>query len=698
MVSRSKRRKQKKWHHDLSHETKESIAAIVAFLLGLMTILAWLGKAGWIGTMFYKGTDSLFGGGYLLLPLVFFLLGFAYLLSIERRFFASAIIGGVLFLLSGLGLTDIIFGAKSGGLIGMAVAFPFLRFFDIYAASIILGAVFIVGILITFNIPLNIKKLLWTGTSFSNAKPKPVFQKGPEEDEPDKGESLDNTQDKEEEEEKKEKEPEKSPEPEEEFVVQPKLSSKKKDENGYVFPPLSLLDNNTGTPSSGDIKANSNIIQRTLEHFGIPVEMGEINIGPSVTQYTLKPAQGIKLSRIVALQNDLALALAAHPLRLEAPIPKRSLVGIEIPNRSIALVGLRNLLDQLKNRKAGPLVFPLGMNVRGEGVFANLATMPHLLVAGSTGTGKSVGIHCLVSSLLYRNSPQVLRFLFIDPKRVELPIYNNIPHLLAPVITDAKKTVMALRWAVREMDKRYDLLSELGSRDIDSYNTVSEERIPYIIIVIDELADLMASYGREIEASIVRLAQMARAVGIHLVVSTQRPSVEVITGLIKANITSRIAFQVASQVDSRTILDGAGAEKLLGNGDMLYLSGDIGKPRRIQGSFITEKEVKKVAEFLKKQGGPLYEEDFNGENVHGAILAESDGADDDELYAEACQTVRQSGKASASLLQRRLRVGYARAARLLDVMEEKGVVGPGDGAKPREVFIKNDEENSFDAQ
>jgi S-DNA-T family DNA segregation ATPase FtsK/SpoIIIE len=422
-----------------------------------------------------------------------------------------------------------------------------------------------------------------------------------------------------------------------------------------------------------------------------------------VTQFTLRPAMGVKLSQITTLSNDLALALAAHPIRIEAPIPGKPLVGIEVPNKKSAIVGLRDLFeadDYKKSRYSLPLV--LGRDVAGFPVFSALEKMPHLLIAGATGTGKSVAINAILLSLLYRHSPNVLKLIMVDPKRVELSLYNGIPHLITPVIVDTKKVVNALRWSVREMEKRYEKLSESGSRDIFSYNakqaTAQKEIMPFIVIVIDELADLMAAHGRDVEAAIVRIAQMARAVGIHLIVSTQRPSVEVITGLIKANITTRMAFQVASQVDSRTILDMAGAEKLLGSGDMLYQAGDTSKPRRLQGAFVTEKEVKDVVRFIKQQAEQLEEEgETSGEpdklkleideNVSEGSSFGDDDSMGDSLFFDAKEVVAQAGKASASLLQRRLKVGYARAARLLDLLEERGIIGPGEGAKAREVYI-----------
>lgn len=465
----------------------------------------------------------------------------------------------------------------------------------------------------------------------------------------------------------------------------------------YARPGLELLDEEAGHPQGGDIKAYANIIKRTLANFGIEVEMGEVRVGPTVTQYTLKPAEGVKLAKITTLSNDLALALAAHPLRIEAPIPGRSLVGIEIPNKATMLVRLKPLVSDERFQYApSPLTFVLGRDVAGDPHFATLEKMPHLLIAGSTGTGKTIMLNSLILSLLYRNPPELMRFLLIDPKRVEFPIYNNIPHLLVPVVVDAQKTINALRWLVLEMERRFDVLAESRARDIAFYNKErgrEEEPMPYIIVIIDELADLMAARGREVEAAVVRLAQMARAVGIHLVLATQRPSVEVITGLIKANITSRIAFQVASQVDSRTILDMAGADKLLGRGDMLFMSAETSKPRRMQGAYVSEKEVKRVTEFLRKSGSaaPEYGQDIFEPHPEvgtgGSSEAEFMG-DSDPLYEDAKRLVIQAGKASASYLQRRLRVGYARAARLIDILEEKGVVGPGEGAKPREILMR----------
>lgn len=493
----------------------------------------------------------------------------------------------------------------------------------------------------------------------------------------------------------------------------------------WELPSPDLLEASTGEATGGDVEQNAEIIQRTLKHFGIDVELGEIQTGPTVTQYTFRPAVGVKLSRITTLSNDLALALAAHPIRIEAPIPGKSLVGIEVPNHTTAMVRLKDiLLHPVFARRDNSMTLVLGQDVSGNYAMADLRKMPHLLVAGATNSGKSVCINTLLLSLLYQNSPDDLKLILVDPKRVELSLYNKIPHLKTDVIVENKKVVNALRWAVSEMDRRYKLLQETGSRDVASYHEKFDrgetrvvkddrtnesheedlEKLPYIVIVIDEMADLMMAHGKEVEGLIVRLAQMARAVGIHLILATQRPSVEVLTGLIKANVTTRIAFQVATQIDSRTILDQGGAEKLLGRGDMLYVSAGSNQPKRLQGVFISESEVKRVVDFLVRQKLEEGNEESLDDDIAGTDKKSSDsrsaafdpesitsdnGAQEDDLYLEAKEVAIQAGKLSASLLQRRLRVGYARAARLLDLLENDGIIGPADGAKPREVYIGN---------
>ncbi len=459
--------------------------------------------------------------------------------------------------------------------------------------------------------------------------------------------------------------------------------------------PLELLSNQINKAVSGDIKNNILIIQRTLENFGILVEMGEVNIGPTVTQYTFKPSEGIKVSRITALSNDLSLALAAHPIRIEAPIPGRALIGIEVPNKTKAIVSLREVLEDkdFKLRQSN-LVAALGKDVSGKNIVYDIAKMPHLLVAGATNSGKSVCLNTIIISLLYQNSPEELRFIMVDPKRVELPVYNGIPHLLTPVITEVNKTINALRWCLNEMDRRYEILNQSSKKNIQTYNQASKEKMPYIIFIIDELADLMVTASRDIEGSVIRLTQMSRAVGIHLILATQRPSVDVITGLIKANTPARVAFSVASAVDSKTILDSSGAEKLLGRGDMLFSTAELSKPKRIQGAYVDDSEILAIVNYIKeKYGSAEYLEGIvERQKVNGIGGVGLDGVmgDEDELLEEAKEIILSSQKASTSFLQRRLRIGYSRAASILDMLEENGFVGPSNGAKAREILVSKE--------
>lgn len=725
------------WFSDVRPETKKGILAIFCFICAALFVLSSVGKGGNAGNFLFRILNSLLGRGYFFAPLAFIFVGFSLLLSGGKKIMHVVVLGVFIFLLSSLTLLDIVFGDKSGGLLGSFLGAPLITLFDFWASIVIVSGLLIVSFLLMFNVPLWVKRggeevdsatgdvpekditttedtnlhytsdgsresgaralleNLYTALQHAFEKKESVGEEhvsysavshGDEKSLPDsviageRGYTEARV---------------KFAANENELGVMRKIIKK----SSYKKPPVELLQNDRGKPTAGDIRANSNVIKRTFENFSIDVDMGEVSIGPTVTQYTLKPAEGVKLSRITALHNDLSLALAAHPIRIEAPIPGRSLVGIEVPNYSVATVGLRSLIEhKLFLDAAQPLFFGLGRDVTGNPVFADLAKMPHLLISGSTGSGKSVCAHTILTSFLYRNPPEALRFILVDPKRVELSAYNDIPHLLTPVITDAKKTIQALRWAAKEMDRRYDELSTFQARDIISYNTRvaktgEREILPYIVIIIDELADLMSVYPREVESAIIRLAQMARAVGIHLIVSTQRPSVDVITGLIKANITARIAFQVASQIDSRTVLDVAGAEKLLGNGDMLFLAGDTAKARRIQGAFISEQEVKRLVGFLREEmdapeyDGNIFEMRLEGGRNSGGDF--SDEEDSEPLYEDARAIVVEAGRASASYLQRRLRVGYARAARLLDLLEERGVIGPGEGAKPRDVLIRS---------
>ncbi len=466
----------------------------------------------------------------------------------------------------------------------------------------------------------------------------------------------------------------------------------------WVTPSMDILEKKQSPADAGDVKHNAQIIKDTLAEFSIDVEMEGANIGPKVTQYTLKPPAGVKLTRISALETNIALNLAAQALRIEAPIPGQRAVGIEVPNRKAADVRLRGTLESTPWKSAsGALPFAVGKDIAGEAVIGELDKMPHLLIAGQTGSGKSVMINTLLCSLLYRNSPSDMKLILVDPKQVEMAPYRDIPHLLTPVITEPEKCISALKWAVNEMERRYTLLADQNMRNIKSYNdTNKDSAMPYIVIVIDELADLMMMAARDVEALIVRIAQKARAVGIHLVLATQRPSVDVITGLIKANVPARIAFTVASQVDSRTILDQVGAEKLLGQGDMLMLTPAMSKPKRIQGAWVTDEEVVKIADHLKMQRPPEYDDEIIAQPVQlngkGGVVMDFDGGGDDDMYKDAVRCVVESGKASASLLQRRLRVGYARAARLIETMEEQGIIGPADGARPRDVLIASADE------
>lgn len=482
----------------------------------------------------------------------------------------------------------------------------------------------------------------------------------------------------------------------------------------WKAPSLDLLEKKQSPADAGDVQQNAQIIKDTLGEFGIDVDMEGANIGPKVTQFTLRPPSGVKLARITALETNIALNLAAQSLRMEAPIPGQKAVGIEVPNRKAADVRLHSILTSPQWSKSGePLEFAIGKDISGQPMLGELNKMPHLLIAGQTGSGKSVMINTLLTSLLYHNSPSEMKLILVDPKQVEMAPYEDIPHLLTPVITEPEKTISALKWAVNEMERRYKLLAEHKVRDIHSYNKLVQQgskkvsiqdedghtqqhhegAMPYVVIVIDELADLMMAAARDVEALIVRLAQKARAVGVHLVLATQRPSVDVITGLIKANVPARIAFTVASQIDSRTILDQVGAEKLLGQGDMLLLTPSMSKPKRIQGAWVTDEEVMKITDHLRAQSPPQYNDEVVSQpvtlNGKGGVVMDFAESGDDDMYRDAVRCVIDSGKASASLLQRRLRVGYARAARLIETMEEQGIIGPADGARPRDVLVSS---------
>lgn len=715
------------------------LLSILLFIVSALSLLSFFSLAGVVGHFIDSLLAITFGEVRYVFPFILIIVGILLIRDLDYKYRSTHLVGSILFFLSFNGLIhlqrpladmiDTALQGNGGGLSGVALAWPLLKYVNYWGATVILFGILIASIIFLFNtslarlVELHKKAFLmlgWLGGRIialveSLRREKVKFkikgdyevgkdveniedEKNTDENEIDESDEEDNDRAferrnlKKNTEEEEEEENEEEPKPEEETARENITISKPKKD--YHLPSLELLNNTKSKPTSGDIKANAEIIKDTLHNFGIEVEMGEVRVGPTVTQYSLKPFKGVKLTRITTLSDNLALALAAHPIRIEAPIPGQSLVGIEVPNQKVALVTLRELLEspEFKNREHN-MVMAIGKDVAGKVHVGDLTKMPHLLVAGATGSGKTVCINTLILSLLYQNTPETLRFIMVDPKRVELTLYNGIPHLLTPVITDAVKTVNALKWTIGEMDRRFDLLAQNGKRDIASYNKTAEEKMPHIVFVIDELADLMAMAASEVEAGIIRLAQMARAVGIHLIVATQRPSVEVITGLMKANIPARIAFSVASLIDSRTILDSPGAEKLLGRGDMLYLTAEMSRPKRLQGAFVSEEEMKDLVNFLRGDEPPEYDESVvakNGAALGGTVNMFGGPSDDqDPIFDEAKRVVIESGKASASLLQRRLKLGYARAARVLDELEEAGIVGPADGAKPREVFTEH---------
>jgi len=696
----------------VSPETRRGIGVVFLYAIAVLSALAIFGVAGSFGHLLDRGLTGLLGWDRVIFPIIVAVFATKILVPerIQLRTVGSLglvllalVVNGTIELCALQFVPETLPWSQGGGYLGLFFAAPLFSVMGFYAGLVVLVALMFVSLLLTFNTSLHhiagsssvfATPLRWFFGLFGSAPKSAPQIHGLEGKEDDGGETEDAPEF---ESRAVEVHLPKPPPPPIDDGREPGPSAEPetlvKNPRRRIEVPLDLLTLKAGKPAAGDIQANIERIRRTLERFGIPVEMGDVSVGPTVTQYTLRPAEGIKLSRITGLGNDLAMSLAAHPIRIEAPIPGKSLVGIEVPNATISLVPLREVIESPEFRaRKNTLEVALGKDVSGKSWTANIAKMPHMLVAGATGSGKSVCLNTIIISLLYQNGPDDLRFIMVDPKRVELQVYNGIPHLVTPVITDVPKTVNALKWTMGEMERRFDLLSKAGFRDIASYNAASPEKLPYLVLVIDELADLMVAAAAEVESSIIRLAQMARAVGIHLILATQRPSVDVITGLIKANITTRIAFSVASGTDSRTILDSLGAEKLLGRGDMLYTSADLSKPKRLQGCLVVDEEIRKVVDYVKDTSGPpnyLNEVTEKGKNGPGSSSV-FDDSDSDSLLGEAQETVIRAGKASASLLQRRLKVGYARAARLLDLLEERGVIGPGDGAKPREILVSRE--------
>jgi S-DNA-T family DNA segregation ATPase FtsK/SpoIIIE len=692
----------------LPERAKQELTGIGFAVLAAITVLGFLDLAGPVGGGIDAGASALVGSLKWGLPLLFVSVALHNFFPERFSFRASRTIGVFLLAVNLGGIINLVLYREpqellvidnlmvGGGYFGLLLAYPLLTMAGFAAGLIIMAGLVLVAGVLTFNFSISdtVSRLQTAASGVSlrrdsngEAGDEPL-EEGADEDGDDSGivrRSIAPPG----------TEPPEEGGAEDELVPQ-LIPTSMRQKFKAVTIPHDLLETRNGKATAGDINAKLLVIKKTLDHFNIPVEMGEVSVGPTVTQFSLKPAEGIKLSRITGLTDNLSLALSAYPIRIEAPIPGKALVGIEVPNQTVAMVTLREILEskEFKERKSN-LTICLGKDVAGKPWIADLAKMPHLLVAGATGSGKTVCLNAIILSLIYQNSPNDLRMILVDPKRVELPTYNGIPHLLCPAITQIPKIINSLKWAIGEMDRRYELLAQAGKRDIASYNASAAEKLPFLVIVIDELADLMVTSAQEVESSIIRLAQMARAVGIHLVVATQRPSVDVITGLIKANIPARIAFAVASGTDSKTILDTPGAESLVGRGDMLLLTTDLSRPKRIQCCFVSDNDIRKVVDFLTSSLDEPVHYDDNITEKKGSgnpydFGYDSDGADD--LFDEAKDTVVRAGKASASYLQRRLKIGYARAARLLDLLEERGIIGPGDGAKPRDVLVKYGDE------
>lgn len=700
----------KKVKFKLKKESVQSLVALVCFALSGLTLMAFVGQAAGAGNILQTWVSMVVGWASFMVPVILLSLG----LTLSRIQWSIAkpnvLLGLILFI---IGLAAILHPISSlfvetsalaraqmgvgGGVVGYTLFAGLAEFVTPLGAWFLLLLWLTGACLVIFNTSLStiFEKSSGAATAskgaLSNMK-KPALKKQKDDgdapafavnvagsklapvatasgaDRPDPSEALNSTQ---------------------------VLSNEAGEQVIWDYPPFTLLSNASSKSDPGDLKGTAATIERTLESFGILAKVVEVNVSPTVTQYALELASGTKIAKITTLANDLASAVMSKSgaVRVEAPIPGKSLVGIEIPNQKSATVGLRSILESSEAKEVSSrLALPLGQSVSGHPVVADLAKMPHLLVAGTTGSGKSVAINAFVTALLMRNSPSELKLILVDPKFVEMTSYNGIPHLLTPVITDMDKVVSALKWSTAEMDRRYKALAAAGAKNIESYNEISGfQALPYIVIIIDEMADLMMTAPAEVEDAIVRIAQKARAVGIHLILATQRPSANVITGLIKANIPGRLSFAVNSNVDSRVILDQPGAEKLLGKGDMLYLSPDSSRPQRIQGNWVKDEEIGKVLDFVKGQGvTPDYTDEVITQPTQGGVAGVGgDNGDRDPLFNQALEIIASDDKASSSLLMRRLKVGYARSARILDELEMAGYVGPADGSKPRQVLMRN---------
>ncbi|MBT3835558.1 hypothetical protein HOF56_04930 [Candidatus Peribacteria bacterium] len=739
---------------ELKDETRRHISGFVQIALSVLFFLVLQGAAGMAGEAIGKVLAFLFGSGAIVLPAALFISGLLFLFGKENHLELRAGFGLSVCLIAILGIIHIqapfdeigVRRDELGGAIGFMAAFPLLAFTSIPVAYTVLSSLLIVGVLITFE--MNISDIMGSIVEMFKSEEEDDEEESPKRRKrksaaAKESEDMDAIEEGMDEVDTVGKSKKKKKEEEEVFnIVRPafleengegeakkKVAKKKKakaqsdDEiemkdtrfDDWEFPSLDCLDPGRSEVMVDDstLEKQAKLIEEKLQEFDVTVKVREAHPGPTVTQFALEPSEGIKLSRIANLKSDLALALAAPSLRIEAPIPGKSLVGIEMPNEKRTIVHLREILESSEFRESeSPLSLPFGRDVSGKSVVHDLAEMPHLLIAGATGSGKSVCMNTFLTSLLFQNAPHELKFILIDPKRVELSLYDGIPHLLTPVITESEKALKALRWVVAEMGRRLARFSEVGARNLQEFNDKHEDEkhLPRIVVVIDELADLMMrQYRRDTEMMITRIAQIARATGIHLIVATQRPSVDVITGIIKANIPSRVAFRTVSSIDSRTILDGIGSEDLLGKGDLLYTMAHTPMPVRVQGIYVSSSEVEKVINKIKIAGGGAItaeirlgdsgdkDEDEYGDtesmgpdDEDGGESIDLDADDDggDNLTFEAIDIVKRSGKASASLLQRHLKVGYARAARILDILEEKGVIGPGEGAKPRKVYVE----------
>lgn len=673
----------------LKKKTLQTILGLIFIGFAGISLLAFFGADTGFAAILKQKEYDYFGWGSIFLPLASALLGIVFLKVGLPFNSTNTAFGFLIFLISFIAFTAT-FLPNQSGIIGTTIADAISRLVTPVGAAFLLFILSLIALVVTLNTSLeNAFGALGKGASFSLGAAKTLAGKN-----------------KKEEDEKDEKLPfatrgmkvnEHKPKIEEAPALSTAVVSNLPGESQvWEYPPLDLLTDTLGAKAErGDLKHNASVIEKTLESFGIQARVVEVNMGPAITQYAIEIALGTKLTKITSLANDIALALAAPTgtVRIEAPIPGKSLVGIEVPNITPEIVPLKSVLASGNMQKAkSKLSLALGLDVSGAPVVADLAKMPHVLIAGSTGSGKSVAINAFICNLLFRANPSEVKMILVDPKIVELSGWNGIPHLLTPVITEPEKVLSALKWATGEMDRRYKAFAEIGARNIDQYNEMSGfQALPYIVIIIDELADLMLFAPVEVEDAVTRLAQMSRATGIHMILATQRPSVDVITGLIKANIPSRIAFNVASQVDSRVIIDQPGSEKLLGRGDMLYVPPDASKAARIQGVFVSEPEINKLKEFLKKSGvEPQYTAEVTQMPINKLTgRAGAENGNRDQLFEEAVQIICQFDRASASLLQRKLSIGYARAARLLDELEAAGVVGVADGSKPRDVLVKD---------